>query len=109
MQNPSTFSDSKMLFFLFFFGDDFTTLVMTAIGTDRMRQAHLTAVAARDQVAGFEGIVRAPPVPASLGKLAFWLWGHGLLLLSGSPVIEFSQENRSISNEMPAVWQAEGL
>jgi len=97
------------LFFLFFFGNDFSTLVVTAIGTDCMRQAHLTAVTASDQVAGFEGVVRAPSVPASLGKLPFWLWGHGLLLLSGSPVDCISQENRSISNEIPAVWQAEGL
>ena len=55
------------LFFLLFFGNDFSALVMSAAWTNRVRQAHLTAVAAGDQVAGLQGVVCAPPVPASLG------------------------------------------
>jgi hypothetical protein len=85
---------------LFFFDfEDFPPFVVSAARADGMRQAHLAAVAAGDQVAGFQRIVSATAIAAPAGKLTFWLWWHGFL-----PIILFA-----LSNNAPADRQATGL
>jgi hypothetical protein len=65
------------LFLLIFFDlDDFATLVIPALRADGVRETHLTAVAALDELGHNEGVVGAPAVAASLRKFAFWLWNH---------------------------------
>ena len=63
----------KWLFLLFFLShaDDFAPLIMTATWANCMRKAHLTAVAALDQVGGNQGIVGAAAVSATLRELSF--------------------------------------
>ncbi len=64
---------------LFFFdGYDFAALVMTAFGADSVRQAHLAAVAAGNQIAGGQGIMRPAAIPAALTEFTFRLRGHNL-------------------------------
>lgn len=45
-----------------------------------MRQAHLAAIGADDQVASLQGIVGAAAVAASLRVLTLWMRGHAVLL-----------------------------
>jgi hypothetical protein len=45
-----------------------------------MGQPQVTAVAALGQVLWLEGIVRPPPVPATLGRFLLWEWCHFKLL-----------------------------
>jgi hypothetical protein len=73
------------LFFLlgFFFNIyHFTALVMTAVGANGVRQAHLTAVAALYQVARFQRVMGTPAIAATGGVFSLWMWGHVLLLYS---------------------------
>jgi len=56
--------------------DDFTTLVKSAIRTDRMRKAHGAAVRAGREIAGLQGVVGAPVVTTAFRVFAFWMWGH---------------------------------
>jgi len=63
---------------LFFDCDDFAALVVTAVGADGVRQALLAAVAARNQVARRQGVVRPAAVPAALTEFPFRLRGHEL-------------------------------
>jgi hypothetical protein len=60
------------LFFAFFHGDNFAAFIESAIWANGMRQAHLTAVAAHNQVASGQRIVRTSAVTAALGKFSFW-------------------------------------
>jgi hypothetical protein len=53
-------------FFLFFDFNNLAALVMAAFGTNPVRQAHLTAVAALDDVWRFQGVVGATAVAAAL-------------------------------------------
>ena len=46
-------------------GDHFAAFVVAAVGADGVGQPHLAAVAARDQIAGLQGIVRAPAISAA--------------------------------------------
>ena len=59
----------QCLFRLFFFVDfdHFATLVVSAVWTDSVWQAHGTAVAARNQIARRERIVGAASVATTLG------------------------------------------
>jgi hypothetical protein len=67
------------LFLLFsFLSDDFATFVVTAFRADGVRQAHLAAVAAGYKVAGFQGVMGATAITATLGKFSLWMWWHGL-------------------------------
>jgi hypothetical protein len=66
------------LFFLLFHADHFTAFVMTAFGADGVRQAHLAAVAASDQIACCQGVVRPAAIPAALTEFPFRLRGHEL-------------------------------
>jgi len=70
----------RMLFFLFFHIDDFAAFIVAAFRADRVRQAHLAAVAALSQGSGGQSIMGAPAVAATLGMFALWMWGHQLLL-----------------------------
>jgi len=74
-------STGLFLLFLLFQVDDFAPLVMTAIRANRVGQAHFAAIAALNQGAGLQAVVRPPPVPASRGMFALWMWCHVLLLL----------------------------
>ena len=65
---------SLFLFFLHF--DNFAAFVKSAVGTDRMRKAHRTAVRAGGEVAGLQGIERAAVIAAALRVFALWMWGH---------------------------------
>jgi hypothetical protein len=67
------------LFLLFgFLSDDFATFIVTAVRADRVGQAHLATVAASYKVAGFQGVMGATAITATLGKFSLWMWGHGL-------------------------------
>ena len=55
------------LFLFLFHADDFATLVMPAIWTYGMWEAHLAAIAARHQIESFQGVVGAPAVAAAFG------------------------------------------
>src|SRR5688500_16893160 len=63
-----------LLFFLYF--DNFAAFIKTAVGTDRVRKAHGTAIRAGGQVAGLQSIVCAAHVAAALRVFALWMWGH---------------------------------
>jgi hypothetical protein len=63
---------------LFFDVDNFTALVMAAVGTHGMRQPHFTAIAALDQVTSFQRVMGATAITAARSVFPFWLWGHGL-------------------------------
>jgi len=55
-----------LLFLGFFFNvQDFPTLVMPAIGANRVRKAHFSAVAALNQVRGLECILSAAAVSST--------------------------------------------
>jgi hypothetical protein len=58
----------------------FAALVVATVGANVMRQAHVTAVRAGDQLASFERIVCPAAVPTAFGNLAFWQRGHDYLL-----------------------------
>ena len=79
---------SLFLFLLDF--DNFLAFVEAAVGADRVREAHGTAVRAGGQVARLQGIVCAAHVAAALRVFALWMWGHSVFLLiykgrSGAP------------------------
>jgi len=67
--------------FLFFNGNNFAALVVSAVRADNMGKAHLSAVGASGQVAGFKGVMGAAAVAAALGMFAFWMWRHFVLLI----------------------------
>jgi hypothetical protein len=72
------------LFLLFFFDlDDFATLIIPAVGANGVRETHLTAVAALDELGHNKCIVGSPAVAASFRKFTFRLWNH---FYSSSPV-----------------------
>ena len=64
--------------FLLLFLDlkNLAALVVSAIRTDGVRQAHHTAVGASHQVACRQRILRPSAIAPSLGVLAFWMWCH---------------------------------
>ena len=66
------------LFFLFFDFDNLAALVMAAVGTNPMRQAHFSTVATLNEVLRFQGVVCATAVAATLRMFSFWVGGHGL-------------------------------
>jgi len=69
---------SLFLLLLFFVADNFTAFVVPAVWADGVRQAHLAAVTARDQVACNQRVVGATAVTATGSMFPFWLWGHCL-------------------------------
>jgi hypothetical protein len=72
---------AKLLLGFFFVNlDHFAALVVPAIRADGVRQAHGTAIAARNQAARWERIVSATAVAATFGYFTFRLWGHVFLL-----------------------------
>jgi hypothetical protein len=66
------------LFLFFLNADHFTAFVMTAVGTDSVRQTHLTTIGALYQVARLQGIVGAATVAATGRMFSLWMRGHGL-------------------------------
>ena len=56
----------RFLFLFFLYFEDFAAFVKSAVGTNRVRKTHRTAVGAGGQVAGLQGIVRAAIVAAAL-------------------------------------------
>ena len=81
-------------------GNYFAALIVAAIGTDRVRQAHRTAVRAGHQVARFQSIVRATTIAAAFGMFALGLWGHFVLLIDMQPP---GAEPGVISRRMPGL------
>ena len=71
--------------FLFLFGcfhvDDFAVVVVTTLGAHVMRQVHLAAVVAHDQVCGCQSVVGAPAIAASGRMFAFRMRWHVILLI----------------------------
>jgi hypothetical protein len=65
-----------------FLNDHFAAFVMAALGANRVRQAHLAAVAARDQVGRRQRIVCAAAVAAARAVLPFWMGWHCLTPIS---------------------------
>ncbi len=57
-----------------------TALIMSAIRADRVRQAHLSAIGARNQITFLQRIMSAATVAAALGMFALGMWGHDFLL-----------------------------
>jgi len=73
---------SLLSFFLFLLDfDNFLAFVETAIGTNRVRKAHGTAVRAGGQVARLQSIVCAAHVASALRVFSLWMWGHSVFLL----------------------------
>jgi hypothetical protein len=68
------------LLFVFFYFNDFSTLVETAVGAYGVWQDHCSAIRTSHQVGGFQCVVGAAPIAASFRQFTFWLWGHSLLL-----------------------------
>jgi hypothetical protein len=66
--------------FLFFNANYFAPPVMTTARADGVRKAHLAAIAASDQVLGFQSVMSAPAVASSGSVFSLWMWGHFLLL-----------------------------
>jgi hypothetical protein len=64
--------------FLFFDADYLTAFIMAAVRADNVRQAHLAAVAALDEVVRLEAIMSAAAVTAAFGQFPFWVGRHGL-------------------------------
>jgi hypothetical protein len=56
--------------------DDLAAFVEAAVWADCMRQTHFTAIAALNQVAGFQRIVGTTAVSATWRNLPFRLGGH---------------------------------
>lgn len=67
-----------LLLCLFFYADNFPTLVMTAIGANRMGKTHLTTVAALHQIQGFQPIMRAPAITPTLGNFPLRKRNHDI-------------------------------
>ena len=62
---------------LFFFGDHFAPIIVTAVRAHGMRAALFAAVGASNQRRRGKRIVRAAAVAAAFGMLSFWKWRHG--------------------------------
>jgi hypothetical protein len=85
---------------LFLFNrDNFLPIVVAAVRTDGVRRAHLTAVAAGDEWARRQGVVRAAPVAAAFGVFTFRVGRHFGIPLSDSDGI---MQN----NACREAWQA---
>ena len=66
------------LVFLYF--NDFTTLILAALGADSMRQAFLTTVGASGKIESRHGIVGAAAIAAAFGMFTLWMRGHAFSL-----------------------------
>ena len=64
-------------FLFLFYLYDFAAIVKTAFGANGVRQAHGAAVGAGNEIASYQGILRATAVTAAFGVLALGMWGHG--------------------------------
>jgi hypothetical protein len=60
--------------------DDFTALILSALGADSVGQTLFTAVGAGGQVLRLQGIVGAAAIAATLRVFTLWMRGHALLL-----------------------------
>jgi hypothetical protein len=67
-----------VILFLFFDADYLTAFIMAAVRANNMRQAHLAAVAALDEVVRLETVMSAAAVTAAFGQFPFWVGRHGL-------------------------------
>jgi hypothetical protein len=67
--------------FFFFNRHYLATLVMPAVGADRVRGAQLAAVRASRQVHSRQGVVCAAAVATTAGVFTFWVGGHSNLLI----------------------------
>jgi len=56
--------------------DDFSSLILPTVGADRMRESHLSTIAALNKIRGLEPIMRATAVSSTLRKLSFWKRNH---------------------------------
>jgi hypothetical protein len=58
---------------LFLFNaDNFAAFVMTTVGADGMRQPHFAAVAALNQISGFQCIVCTASIATTFRQFTFW-------------------------------------
>jgi hypothetical protein len=72
----------ELLWVLLFFFDfkHFSALIMSAVWTDGVRQAHRTTIGTGYQIARFQCVMRTATIAAALGMFAFGMWGHDFLL-----------------------------
>jgi hypothetical protein len=71
-----------------------------------VRKAAGAAIGARNQIAGYQGILRTAAVTAALRVFALWMWGHVDLLMK---VLDSLVQYKNMPGKRPALFPESGL